>query len=62
MGKPTGADERAGRFTFPAVLGLAKSKTLAAECVNRALDALSRFEVSPGPLASLARFSIERRT
>src|SRR5215831_1095889 len=62
MGKPTGADERAGRFTFPAVLGLPKSKALAAECVNRALEALSRLEGSPGPLVALARFSIERRT
>src|SRR5262252_9437208 len=62
MGKPTGADERAGRFTFPAVLGLPKSKALATECVNRALEALSRLDGSPGPLAALARFSIERRT
>ncbi|HKD42790.1 MAG TPA: farnesyl diphosphate synthase [Myxococcaceae bacterium] len=62
MGKPTGADERAGRFTFPAVLGLPKSKALAAECVNRALEALSRLDGSPGPLVALARFSIERRT
>jgi geranylgeranyl diphosphate synthase type II len=62
MGKPTGADERAGRFTFPAVLGLAESKSLAAERVEHAVESVSRLEFPPGPLAALARFSVERRT
>ncbi len=62
LGKPTGADERAGRFTFPAVLGLAASKSLAAERVEHALEAISRLEFPPGPLAALARFSVERRS
>ncbi len=62
MGKPTGADERAGRLTFPAVIGLGQSKSLAAERVEHALEAVSKLESPPGPLAALARFSIERRT
>ena len=62
LGKPTGADERAGRFTFPAVFGLAQSKSLAAERVEHALQAVARLEFPPGPLAALARFSVERRT
>jgi geranylgeranyl diphosphate synthase type II len=62
LGKPTGADERAGRFTFPAVLGLAASKRLAAERVEHALDAVSHLERPPGPLAALAHFSVERRS
>lgn len=62
MGKPTGADERAGRFTFPAVIGLGQSKSLAAERVEHALEAVSLLESRPGPLAALARYSIERRT
>ena len=62
MGKPTGADERAGRLTFPAVIGLGQSKSLAAERVVHALQAVSPLESRPGPLAALARYSIERRT
>jgi geranylgeranyl diphosphate synthase type II len=62
LGKTTGSDERAGRFTFPAVLGLAQSKTLAAERVKNAVEAVLRLEFPPGALAALARFSVERRT
>jgi geranylgeranyl diphosphate synthase type II len=61
LGKPTGADASAGRFTFPAVLGLDHSKTLAAERIEHAVFAVSRLEDPPGPLAALARFSVERR-
>ena len=61
MGKPTGADERAGRFTFPAVIGLGASKSLAAERVEHALKAVLPLEPRPGPLAALARYSVARR-
>jgi len=61
LGKPAGADALAGRFTFPAVLGLAQSRTLASERVEHAVDAVARLEFPPGPLAALARYSVERR-
>ncbi len=61
LGKPTGADALAGRFTFPAVLGLAQSRSLARERVEHAVDAIARLEFPPGPLAALARYSVERR-
>lgn len=61
LGKPTGADAMAGRFTFPAVLGLAQSRSLARERVEHAVDAIARLESPPGPLAALARYSVERR-
>lgn len=61
LGKPTGADALAGRFTFPAVLGLAQSRSLARERVEHAVDSISRLEFPPGPLAALARYSVERR-
>jgi geranylgeranyl diphosphate synthase type II len=61
LGKPVGADASAGRFTFPAVLGLDHSKTLASERIEHAVHAISRLEDPPGPLAALARFSVERR-
>jgi geranylgeranyl diphosphate synthase type II len=62
MGKPVGADAAAGRFTFPAVLGLEESKQLAARKVAEAIDAVKTLEPKEGPLAALARYSVERST
>ncbi|WNG36000.1 polyprenyl synthetase family protein [Archangium minus] len=60
MGKPVGADAAAGRFTFPAVLGLEESKQLAASKVAEAIAAVKTLEPQAGPLAALARYSVER--
>ncbi len=60
MGKPTGADAAAGRHTFPAVVGLDAARKLASSHVTRALDAVRDLEGADGPLAALARYSIER--
>ena len=62
MGKPTGADAAAGRHTFPAVVGLERSKALMVEQVRRATEAVRDLEPAPGPLAALARYSVERRS
>jgi geranylgeranyl diphosphate synthase type II len=62
MGKPTGADAAAGRHTFPAVLGLEASRVRAAALVDEALGAVRSLEPVPGPLAALARYSVERST
>jgi geranylgeranyl diphosphate synthase type II len=61
MGKPTGADAAAGRFTYPAVVGLEQSRALAHELVERALSSVRFLEPAPGPLAALAAYSIDRR-
>jgi geranylgeranyl diphosphate synthase type II len=61
MGKPTGADAAAGRHTFPAVVGLDRSRALAAEQVQRAQAALAKLEPVPGPLAAVARYTVERK-
>ncbi|MEW6430088.1 MAG: polyprenyl synthetase family protein [Myxococcota bacterium] len=60
MGKPTGADAAAGRHTFPAVVGLERSKQMAQEHVARAIDAVKALEPEPGPLAALARYTVDR--
>jgi geranylgeranyl diphosphate synthase type II len=60
MGKPVGADAAAGRHTFPAVLGLEESKQLAARKVAEAIAAVKTLEPEDGPLAALARYSVER--
>ncbi|MBJ6764023.1 polyprenyl synthetase family protein [Myxococcaceae bacterium JPH2] len=60
MGKPVGADAEAGRFTFPAVLGLEASRRMAREKVDEAVEAVRFLEGEDGPLAALARFTVER--
>ncbi|MBE2251157.1 MAG: polyprenyl synthetase family protein [Myxococcus sp.] len=60
LGKPAGADAAAGRFTFPAVVGLEASRRLAAELVERAKQAVQTVEPIAGPLAALADYSVER--
>ncbi|MGQ0508518.1 MAG: polyprenyl synthetase family protein [Myxococcaceae bacterium] len=61
MGKPTGADAAAGRFTFPAVIGFEESQRRAHAEVARAVEAVRELEPKAGPLAALARYSVERK-
>ena len=62
MGKRTGADAAAGRRTYPAVVGLERARELAEAEVLRAIVAIEGIESSSGPLASLARYAVERRS
>ncbi len=61
LGKPAGADAAAGRFTFPAVIGMARSRKMMQDRVEMAIAAVSALEPSPGPLAALARYVVERQ-
>jgi geranylgeranyl diphosphate synthase type II len=60
MGKPVGADAAAGRFTFPAVLGMEASWVLAMRKVDEATAAVEPLEGPDGPLAALAHYAVER--
>ncbi len=62
MGKPTGADAAAGRHTFPAVVGLDRARQMAADHVFVALDSVRLLEPVAGPLAALARYSVDRQS
>lgn len=62
LGKKVGADAKAGRRTFPAVVGIERAKELARLQAQVAIDVARRVEPDPGPLAALAAFSIERRS
>lgn len=61
LGKPVGSDIEKGKNTYPALVGLAESKRLAGEYVERALALLAPY---PGEeaafLAALARYIVER--
>jgi geranylgeranyl diphosphate synthase type II len=62
MGKPVGADAAAGRFTFPAVLGMEGSWMLASRKVAEATAAVEPLEGPDGALAALAHYALERRS
>jgi geranylgeranyl diphosphate synthase type II len=55
-------DAAAGRHTYPAVLGLEASRARRRALVDEALGAVKALEPTPGPLAALARYSVERST
>jgi geranylgeranyl diphosphate synthase type II len=61
LGKPVGSDEAQGKSTYPALLGIEQSRTLARESVDQALDALAGFEhPKAGFLRAVARYILDR--
>lgn len=62
MGKPAGADEKRGKMTYPAVLGMKESKAIRAMLVKEATESLQVFDSSAEPLREIARYIIERET
>ena len=60
LGKPTGADAAAGRFTYPALMGVDGARAFARAQVARACEAVRVLEPSPGPLSALAHYAVER--
>ncbi len=61
LGKPVGSDRAQGKVTYPSLLGLDRSRELAAERVARALEALAPYS---GPeadfLRALAQYIVDR--
>jgi geranylgeranyl diphosphate synthase type II len=60
LGKTAGKDAAAGKPTYPALLGLERSKTLAAETFAAALDALDGLGVRSSRLEEIARWVVGR--
>ncbi len=61
MGKNTGGDEKKGKATYPALIGLDESRKRAEELVAIALKSLEGFDEKAGPLRAIARYIVERR-
>jgi geranylgeranyl pyrophosphate synthase len=59
LGKTAGKDAAAGKPTYPAIYGLAESRRLADDCIERALDSLRRAGLS-GQLPGIARWVVSR--
>jgi farnesyl diphosphate synthase len=60
LGKPQGADQRRGKVTYPALLGLEPAKDMALDLLEEALDSLSPLGEAGKPLDWLARYIVER--
>jgi geranylgeranyl pyrophosphate synthase len=59
LGKTAGKDAAAGKPTYPAIYGLAESRRLADDCIERALDSLRRAGLSV-QLPGIARWVVWR--
>lgn len=61
MGKPAGSDEKQGKFTYPALIGIEKSKKIAQKSVSCAGDVLSAYSGEESEfLASLTDYIVDR--
>ena len=62
VGKSTGKDAIQKKNTYPAILGLAHSKSLAEQLVNEAITALDSFDDKADPLRMIAGYIIDRKS
>jgi geranylgeranyl pyrophosphate synthase len=62
LGKTSGKDAAAGKATFPAVWGIARSRAMLEEKVAEAIEIASALPGTGGRLPDLARFVGERRS
>jgi geranylgeranyl diphosphate synthase type II len=60
LGKRARKDSQSGKLTFPAVLGVEKSRRRAEALVAQAIDAVASFGPWAAPLQAIARFVLER--
>lgn len=60
IGKAVGADDRKGKATYPALLGLKRSKEIEARLSEEAVSLLDQFDERAEPLRLIARYIIER--
>jgi geranylgeranyl diphosphate synthase type II len=60
-GKKAGADEQKGKITYPAAVGLNRSKEIQAELVEAAIESLNIFDRAADPLRQIAGYIVERK-
>jgi geranylgeranyl pyrophosphate synthase len=61
LGKQQGADQARGKPTYPAIIGLDEAQRLAQQHMHAAIGALQSLGQSGDLLATLARYTVERR-
>ena len=60
LGKTAGKDTRAQKATYPSIVGLARSRKIAAQLTQRAFDSLKGFKGRAVALEALAEFLLRR--
>ena len=60
LGKSTGKDAAAGKPTFAALYGIARSRQIAEECLRRAMQTLSAAGMADSWLVGIGRWIVER--
>lgn len=60
LGKTAGKDTQAQKATYPSIVGLKKSRKIAAELTNKAFAALKVFKGRAGALEALAEYLLKR--
>ena len=60
IGKPIGSDLRQDKATYPKLLGVEESRTLARGAADEAVAALCNFDHQANPLRDLANYIVER--
>ena len=60
LGKDIGSDVEQGKNTYPALIGMEKSKKRANNLINEAISALCEFDEKAEPLRAIARYVVER--
>jgi geranylgeranyl diphosphate synthase, type II len=60
LGKTAGKDVAAGKPTYPALYGVAASRKMAAECLERAAASLGRLDLADSRLLQIGRRIVER--
>jgi geranylgeranyl diphosphate synthase type II len=61
LGKNVGSDTRQQKITYPAILGLKRSKEIQKELVEQAIESLAPFDQRAEPLRHIAKYIIARR-
>jgi geranylgeranyl diphosphate synthase type II len=62
LGKNVGSDTRQEKITYPAIVGLKRSKEIQKELVDRAIESLAPFDERAESLRHIAKYIIARRT
>jgi len=56
LGKPVGSDSKNHKATYPAVIGLEKSRTVAADLIDEAIKVIEKAVSYPSPFIQIARY------
>lgn len=62
MGKQTRKDDTSGKLTYPGIMGVTASRSLAQKLIGEAIDAISVFKEDGENLIELANFVVDRRS